>query len=272
MLESNAANRTGGGIAVIDGSFFASNITLGTEGAGNTAGPEGIALRGNGGGFHSSGIAKASFVGGNVEGNSASGEGGGIWNSADGTLFVSGVNISNNEARGNATDQGGGGIFNEGGNIQIAGNTVIQSNTASGSGGGIFSTDGQVFVDGSSISFNTANRAGGGIEIINGRFVVRSSELEGNIAGPEGSEAPGNGGGLHVSGNQARVFIRNSSVVDNFAASEGGGLWNQEGSFLRVDGFTLIGRNVAAGDDADNGGGGIFNNGGNVTVLQSTIF
>ena len=144
VLESNVANRAGGGIEVVDGTFFASNITLGTEGAGNVAGPEGTAAPGNGGGFHITGIAQASFVGGTVEGNTAASEGGGLWNQVGSTLFVSDVSLLNNVALGDAADQGGGGIYNNGGDVQIADST-IEGNVASGtagSGGGILSNDG----------------------------------------------------------------------------------------------------------------------------------
>ena len=273
VLESNVANRAGGGIEVIDGSFFASNITLGTVDGGNIAGPTGTAAPGNGGGFHSSGVATASFVGGTVQGNFAAAEGGGLWNAGGSSLFVSDVDISDNIAAGDAADNGGGGVFNNGGTVSILGSFVNNNAAigAAGSGGGILSVDGQFSVFNSEVNENVANRAGGGIEIIDGRLIVRQSELNSNIAGPEGSASPGNGGGLHVTGNAASAFIQVTDVLDNFAALEGGGLWNQAGSFLRVDGGTLIAGNTASGDGADDGGGGIFNNGGRVTVLNSTI-
>lgn len=280
VLESNIANRAGGGIEIVDGSFFASNITLGSAGSGNVAGPEGSAAPGNGGGFHITGIASASFVGGSVAGNTAALEGGGLWNQAGSRLFVSNVDITGNVALGDGADDGGGGVFNNGGELVINNGTLISGNSATGtagSGGGIFSVDGNVTVIDTEISANVANRAGGGIELIDGRLILRGSVLggdsafEGNIAGPEDSASPGNGGGLHVTGNLASSFIQDSTVRFNVAASEGGGLWNQSGSFLRVDGGSLIADNVASGDAADNGGGGIFNNGGRVTVLFSTI-
>ena len=219
-------------------------------------------------------MADSSFIGGEVSGNTAANEGGGLWNQAGSNLFVSGVTLTGNEALGDGAANGGGGIFNNGGTLQVVNETEIVNNSASGeagSGGGILSVDGQITVVNSDISDNVANRAGGGIEIIDGRLVVRNSELTGNIAGPEGSASPGNGGAFHVSGNEAAAFFQASTISGNIAAAEGGGLWNQAGSFLRVDGESVIADNVALGDDADNGGAGIFNNGGRVTVLNSTI-
>ena len=82
--------------------------------------------------------------------------------------------------------------------------------------------------------------------------------------------SPGNGGALHVTGNSTTTTFLNSLVSNNSAASEGGGLWNQAGSTLVVTGSTIRG-NTAEGDDADNGGGGVFNNGGNVRIIDSVI-
>ena len=270
VLDSNVANRAGGGIEIVDGSFFASDITLGTEEAGNIAGPAGSAAPGNGGGFHISGVATASFLGGTVEGNFAASEGGGLWNQVGSTLIVSSVVIADNIAAGDAADQGGGGIFNNGGDLQIFNNTFINANDAlgtSGSGGGILSIDGSVVIIGSDVSGNEANRAGGGIELIDGSLIVRDTSLENNTAGPAGSAAPGNGGAFHVTGVASSRFI-GGTVSGNTAANEGGGLWNQAGSNLFISNVG-ISENIALGDEAVNGGGGIFNNGGDVQIVGS---
>ena len=104
------------------------------------------------------------------------------------------------------------------------------------------------------------------------RSVLGGESLtDANIAGPDGSAAPGNGGGIHVTGTNGTSVILNESIVsNNFAASEGGGLWNQSGSTMRVLDSTVSG-NTASGDSADNGGGGIFNNGGVTRVRGSVI-
>ena len=272
LLDGNSANRAGGGIEIVDGSFFARDIRLGTS-AGNTTGLESDTGPGNGGGLHITGTATASLVGGSVLFNEAASEGGGLWNQAGSRLFLSDVIVSRNSALGDAADQGGGGIFNNGGVVQITGDSLIASNVASGesgSGGGILSTDGSVFIVGTEISNNSANRAGGGIEIIDGSLAVRVSELSFNVAGPAGSAAPGNGGAFHVSGVANSRFI-GGSITRNTAASEGGGLWNQAGSSLFVSNLE-ISNNVALGSESDNGGGGIFNNGGNLFVVSTIIF
>ncbi|MEZ6090999.1 MAG: hypothetical protein R3C05_23855 [Pirellulaceae bacterium] len=60
---------------------------------------------------------------------------------------------------------------------------------------------------------------------------------------------------MSVTGNR-NVTITGGTVNDNTAASEGGGLWNGSGT-MAVDG-TMILRNTAVGNAADNGGGSIF--------------
>ncbi len=277
-MTANEANRAGGAIEIVDGTFYSGNLQVGGEGVGNVAGPEGTAAPGNGGGMHVTGNANIIITGGSYTENIAAREGGGLWNQAGSTMFVFGTSITDNVATGAAADDGGGGIFNNGGDLFVSGST-ISGNTAtgtSGSGGGIFSTAGVVQVTSSTLTANVANRAGGGVEVIAGNFTLRNSSLggenaeAGNVAGPDGSATPGNGGGLHVTG-AANVFVSNTMVGSNVAASEGGGLWNQAGAFMRTDSGTTIVDNIAHGAEADTGGGGIFNNGGRLSVIDTTI-
>ncbi|EMI18051.1 extracellular nuclease, partial [Rhodopirellula maiorica SM1] len=217
-------------------------------------------------------------TGGTISGNSAA-IGGGILvdSSSTGptTAIIDGATISGNTATGAAANQGGGGIFNNGAGM-IVGNVVASTvsnnvaNGALGSGGGIFNgPGGQLFVSsGSIISGNSANRAGGGIEdasnqtVINGVSLLGSFTLDNNVATGTAS-APGNGGGLHVTGTSP-TFIGAGSVSGNSAAEEGGGLWNNTGT-MTIDGTTISG-NTASGASADQGGGGVFNSGGTLLI------
>ena len=271
---ANVANRAGGAVEIIDGAFFATDVTMGAEGMGNIAGPEGSAAPGNGGAFHVTGSATIGISGGTYEFNIAAQEGGALWNQVGSNMFITGNTvISNNIAAGNDADDGGGGIFNNGGNVVIR-NAVISSNSAngeSGSGGGIFSTDGRILVLDSKISANTSTRAGGGVELIDGFIAFTDSMISGNDTGVTLAASPGNGGGLHVSG-ESTVIVASSTFSENMAGSEGGGLWNQAGSQMFINGGSEIFGNTALGADADNGGGGVFNNGGDVTIVNSEIF
>ncbi|MGB7345287.1 MAG: Calx-beta domain-containing protein [Pirellulaceae bacterium] len=155
--------------------------------------------------------------------------------------------------------------------MTITGSEITDNvaNGAAGSGGGILNSGGTVNVSGTLISGNSANRAGGGIEATAGSVTNLSGvSLDGNTAGPAGSAAPGNGGGLHITGD-GDATITGGTVNDNFAASEGGGLWNGIG-VMTVDGTTISGNSVA-GSESDQGGGGVFNAGGMVDISDATI-
>lgn len=272
-ISGNAAARAGGGIENNNGSVELINVTVGgaTTAEGNTAGI-------NGGGLHVTGGGTTDITAGSFENNSAGEEGGGLWNGT-GSMTIDTTTIINNTASGDGSDQGGGGIFNAGGTIDISSGATISGNVANGaagSGGGIFNdVDGELTIEDTEISTNTANRAGGGIEDNSGMFTtvfLTNVNLDNNSAGVDiGSGAtasPGNGGGLHVTGD-GTVVIDGGTVSGNVAAAEGGGLWNNTGD-LNVIGVTISG-NSAAGTGVDEGGGAIFNAGGNVDVQSSTL-
>lgn len=269
-VVGNFANRAGGAVEIIDGRFYAFQSDLSS----NIAGPEMSAAPGNGGALHVSGMASTVSIisESTVSANTAALEGGGLWNQEGSTLTVVRSSVNNNIARGDGADDGGGGIFNNGGSLVLR-DSFVDLNSATGmagSGGGIFSTDGDIAVTRTSVDGNTANRAGGGIEIVDGTLVYQGGSLSGNNAG-FGMAAPGNGGGLHVTGmNGTSVRLFRTDVIGNSAASEGGGLWNQAGSEMTVSQSQITG-NRADGDDADNGGGGIFNNGGTLTVIRTNV-
>lgn len=230
---------------------------------------------GNGGGLHISGPGEVNIEGGTVSNNFAANEGGGLWNSSTGILTVSGATVQGNTAAGVAPDSGGGGIYNDGGTVNVDTTNIVDNlaDGTAGSGGGLLSVAGTVTIVDSRIEPNGANRAGGGIEIVNGTVTLTNSDLidnDVNSVVTGGPAAPGNGGGLHVSG-IAGVTIDGGMVSGNVAAAEGGGIWNQAGSTLIVRNGTLIQLNTALGAAADQGGGGIFNNGGVLDVTGAII-
>ncbi len=105
------------------------------------------------------------------------------------------------------------------------------------------------------------------------RFAVTLTNVDFDGNRTEGSATtPGNGGVLHVTGT-ADVRISGGSQTNNFAALEGGALWNGGGTMI-VDSVELT-DNVASGPAADDGGGAIFNNAtggaGTVVITDSTI-
>jgi hypothetical protein len=263
-ISFNTANRAGGGIEDVSGSANLSSITN-VRFEGNSSGSN----PGNGGAIHITGNGNMEISGGTVLNNTASLEGGGLWNGT-GTMTIINVSINGNTASGDDASNGGGGVFNAGGTVNIMAGTVIDANIAdgaSGSGGAIFNdVGGTLNIDGVEITNNNCNRAGGGIEDASGAATVvtlTNTTLFRNTTG----SAPGNGGGLHVSGD-GEIQISNSVVSENMAAAEGGGLWN--GAGLMVVDSVMIMANTASGNAADQGGGGIYNLSGTLQITGST--
>ena len=326
-FDGNTSNRAGGGIentgSLMDGDFPDSDtprtelrdVTI----TGNNAGTS----PGNGGGVHNGGGGFVQFFTGMVMNNTAV-EGGGLWSA--GTMLVGDINlvstasskrgsfvelwnssalaqqssatkgpgsgfdvvISGNEATGDDAADGGGGIYNEGGDFGLF-NTQISSNDASGtsgSGGGAFNNSGALGMISVEISGNTANRAGGGIEDVGG---TAEDDTEGTlltdvtITGNDAGMNPGNGGGIHSGGGY--VQMRSGEVSGNTAV-EGGGLWTSGemivggDEIIRMDetpsGGTPVGavnvmNNTATGDEAADGGGGLYNQNGDLTLLGTVV-
>ena len=269
-VNGNVANRAGGGLE--DNSGAGTRVELfGLVMEGNVAGPDTASANpGNGGAIHVTGPGDIKIAGGAYVRNVAASEGGGLWNGT-GAMTLSDVSVAENVAAGDAADNGGGGVFNAGGALVVRGKTRVSRNAAtgaSGSGGGIFNaTGGTLEVKDAFIVGNTASRAGGGIEEASdtdGAVVLIDVTLNGNATG----DAPGNGGGLHVTGT-GDVYIKDSQVVGNTAASEGGGLWNGGGGMV-LD-FVDVRENTASGRLASNGGGGLFNLVGSLLIRDSEI-
>ena len=290
-MQGNNANQDGGGLSISDGDVTIrnsriANNTSGVAGggiyiSGGTVAMTGLLVQGNlatgvngdgcGGGVYVATGANATvtFADGLVLDNASELRGGGYWNGGTNTSTVTNSLISGNDAQGPMANMGGGGLYNSG-TLRVEASAVI-GNVASGtlgSGGGFIQLGGSVTVVDSRVAGNTANRAGGGYEVTRGDALrIENSLLEDNSTG----DAPGNGGALHVSDDtNFTTDVVDSLVTDNFAASEGGGLWNQSGSTMNVVNTGVV-DNAAGGDDASMGGGGLYNNGGTLNVTNSLV-
>ena len=257
-LSGGMAERAGGAIEANGGTtrVFSSEIT------GNTCGPN----PGNGGGFHLTGAGDVTMVDSTFADNVADSEGGGVWNSGSGTMYLDGCNLENNAANGTGADNGGGGLFNDGGFMFVS-FCDLTNNTAdqgSGSGGGLLNDGGVAYVEFCEIDGNRSSRAGGGVEAAGGVTEISLSWLRNNDAGA----SPGNGGGLHISGDG--IVIGTRINVANNTAVEGGGLWNSGAGELELR-RSIVNSNTATGDAADQGGGGLYNDGGIMRILRSTV-
>ncbi|QDU65876.1 CSLREA domain-containing protein [Engelhardtia mirabilis] len=258
-IEGCSAERAGGAIEANAGD---AELT-GTLVQANAAGPN----PGNGGGLHLTGAGQVRVLDSSFFGNTAEAEGGGLWNSSDGNMTVDDTEVRSNEARGSAADQGGGGLFNDGGSLTVR-RTLVRDNlavTGSGSGGGLLNDGGQVSVELSILRANRSNRAGGGVEAKGGTTTLFNCELSQNETGA----SPGNGGGLHLTG-EGQVTVELTDVIGNRAGAEGGGLWNSSTGTMTVR-HSVVMNNSASGDASDQGGGGLFNDGGELRVENCTV-
>lgn len=160
-----------------------------------------------------------------------------------------------------------GGAIRSFGTLDVV-DSLLVDNAVTGpnaSGGAIVNNGGSLNVDTSRLRGNSADRAGGAIEAVGGTTQVENSRMTGNSTGP----LPGNGGGLHLTG-AGEVDVIDTLVINNVAASEGGGLWNSSTGTMTVRG-TYLTENIARGAAADNGGGALFNDGGTLVVRGSTL-
>ena len=261
-IMRNSANRAGGGI---EDTSDESVVITDSDLSENTTG----SAPGNGGGLHVTGSATITITDSNVKDNIAASEGGGLWHGT-GIMNVSNTSIKRNSANGTTATEGGAGIFVLRGLLNLTDSEVADNEAISGSasGGGLLldSLSNAVLTN---VTFrnNSSARAGGAIED-NSRGSTTVEVVDCQIRDNFTGSAPGNGGGIHITGN-GNMNITGGVVKGNDATAEGGGLWNGSGT-MNVTGVSIR-SNSAFGDDPTQGGGGIFNNGGTLNVMRSTI-
>ena len=217
-----------------------------------------------GGGIRNAGVLtlRSSIVADHTAGAPGTGVGGGIHNSGDLTLTGSTVRDNTASAR-------GGGLYHTGAGRAEVNRSLFVGNRADGvaagdGGGGIFNDAGTLNVSKTEFEQNGAARAGGGIEANAGTTNLDRVTMRANTAGP----SPGNGGGFHQTGSGS-VNVLRGLYEGNSAAAEGGGLWNGTGTMVIVG--ARVSGNAASGDAADNGGGGVFNAGGDLMLERSRL-
>jgi hypothetical protein len=187
-----------------------------------------------------------------VTGNSAFlASGGGILNA--GTMTLQHSTVSDN-----GTFGAGGGIFNQG-TLTLRASTV-SDNGAFGPGGGIYN-QGTVTLQDSTISDNESccvPSGGGGIyNSATGTMTLRNSTVSGNAA----SLFALVGGGIS---NHGTLTLRDSTVSGNSAIERGGGIYNSSTGTGTLTNSTVIDNTAPVGP-------GIFNDGGTMTIKDSTV-
>lgn len=281
-FTGNTAGRNGGGAYADDGATF--NITNSTFSSNTAQTPS---TNAGGGGLY---IDSAIFniTDSSVINNISNLHGGGIaLDVTDTTYTIIRTTITGNTATGN-----GGGVFIEESNLTftdstISGNTAqngggiyfffnlplsdtltrltISNNTATNNGGGIFVEEKVLIVENSTFTGNVAARNGGGVYADeDGTLTVTNSTFSGNTAQ---AASGGGGGGLYI--NEADFAMTDSTVRNNISNFNGGGiLFVNVGAILYQ---STINRSTISTNTATNNGGGMFNEGMEMGVTNSTF-
>jgi hypothetical protein len=213
------------------------------------------------------------------------------------TVAVTGLTITGGYTlTGYNTNEGGGGIHNEGGSLTLI-NSTVSGNEAPRScvgadvfeiatahanvspafssiagppgGGGIYNEGGSLRLMGSTVSGNTAAARGAGISNSGGQVWLTNSILSGNRATDAGCGLIGGAAGGGISNSGGQVWLTNSIVSGNAAGggdADGGGISNEEGS-LTLSNSTVTGNEVIGfGGGVSNGG-----EGSSLTLSNSTV-
>lgn len=181
------------------------------------------------------------------------GDGGGIYNLE--SLFLTNSLIEQNSS------SYGGGIYNNGGTININ-NTTISNNSASLQGGGIYNKSGNVTMDNVNISENLASFGGGIDNYYGGTLILNKSTIS------ENSASSYYGGGISNLGGS--VTLNNTTVSSNSVSSYGGGIYNN--GFPDKIGLVTMNNATISNNSAGSYGGGIYNGGdGDVFIMNSIL-
>jgi hypothetical protein len=164
-----------------------------------------------------------------------------------------------NPADGNAADNVGGGINQNGGTLDIVSSTFQYNTTngANGVGGGVYAKDTETTIrDNTLIADNESSYYGGGIvAVLSGQLTIVNSTVQDNS-----TDEPG--GGLFAS--VPTTTIASSQFLRNTAAGSAGG--------LSVSGDTIVITDTLVDDNQSGGSGaGMALNGDNLLILRTTV-
>ena len=261
-IRSAASDVTISGLSIInaiDSPIYAQNIgdlALTDVNVSGNSGPYGGALYiSNEGAF--------TLTDSTISNNTASSGGGGVYLYAEVTSAV----ITNTTISGNTSGKDGGGIkANFPGDLTIIDST-ISNNTVDNNddGGGVFASDTIVSVTiiDSTVSGNTTGGAGGGAFLYNsGSVTIAGSTFDGNYAS-------GWGGALYLGIDGKTITISDSTFSNNTSDSEGGAIdFDGYDQIVTINNSTIVGNTAGS---SSNGGGIWKDEGGSLTINQSTI-
>lgn len=267
-LLNNYSSVTGGAIYCYDSTLTMSNSLL-ENNASDTAGAifndgcamtiSGSTLRGNqalntfgrGGAIENRPLGDLTLTGTRLENNTAP-DGGGLFNDSGASAQLTAVTFTENTAN------HGGGVENSG--ALTVTHSLFESNNAVGSGGGLWNLGGTAVIEASTFADNFAYE-GGGVNTYGVSLEMRDVNLVSNYANGFGGTP--HGGGLYHAG--GTVFITNATIQGNYAASNGGGIYQASDDNLALTNVTIAG-NVATGL-----GGGLYHYGRYAVLTNATL-
>ncbi|HEX7255365.1 MAG TPA: right-handed parallel beta-helix repeat-containing protein [Gaiellaceae bacterium] len=214
------------------------------------------------------------------------------------------LKISNSTVSLNASEDSGAGISSWGDSVVTIDNaSTISQNRTGAEGGGLFSEGGKVGVVDSEVSKNQAANGGGlysGGHVsrfgLRGRFGVKDSQIFENIAENGGgiysdddgqlfvtdttftkNHSSDHGAAISTSGRSSTTLTR-IQVIENESNGEGGGVWTHserqqtivDSTFARNKAGVPVIEDGELSDDVA-GGGGLYTDGGPVTILGTTF-
>ena len=210
--------------------------------------------------------------------NFAHHDGAGLMNAGSGAIVLERTTVTKNR-----TTASGGGIYLAGGNVTIKDSEITENESLGGDGGGLYSAGetskiglrGKIEITNTLIARNFAEASGGGIVSDgSGHMVLTDSELLDNVSEDDG-------GGLFSEGETSLTVLR-TDFIGNETNNEGGGAWTGGGRLTTIK-DSLFERNKAGVPEIDPltnapvltpntaGGGGLFTEGGPVTITGSTF-
>ena len=200
-----------------------------------------------GGGIYVDADSRLSMIFSILRNNTALRNGGGIFNNG-GNLDLNFITIIENEARGNALTEGGGGIYSNGGFINLQDGSEVIDNVASGtegSGGGIFNNGGEIENFGST----------GGLSFDSFAYVRNNT-------------ANGHGGGICSINHDEPLDIQYLNIIGNkVIASPGSG----GGIYYSGPGNLMLKNTFLDDNEAATNGGGIYMKSGELTVSAASL-
>lgn len=232
VLDGNFAAGSGGAIAQFHGNLTIINSTVSNN----------VSLY-NGGGVYAPlwyDGDSLTIKGSTISGNVASSDGGGLYTAASAGL------IENSTISGNSGTHGGG-VYIDGGVWTIKDTTISNNHATTGGGVYVNDTDGNLLIDGSTISGNETYGNGAGLFFYNTDYdvTIQDSSIDDNHAG-------GSGGGISFYAGGSDLSISGTTIANNSALADGGGI-----SFYAGDSSLFIVSSTISGNRAGDTGGGI---------------